>query len=26
MRPMQVLGSALILCALVISRWRSIAR
>ena len=26
MRPMQVLGSALILSALVISRWRSIAR
>lgn len=26
MRPLQVLGSALILCALVISRWRSIVR
>ena len=26
MRPQQVVGSALILCALVISRWRSIVR
>lgn len=26
MRPLQVLGCALVLCALVISRWRSIAR